>query len=51
LETGKTITENISGPAKLTIFPDGSLVVVANGDNGFILPPAVSASSGIPRSR
>jgi hypothetical protein len=49
VDTGKTITENVSGPGKLTVFPDGSLVLVAHGNAGFMLPQAVSESSGLPR--
>ena len=33
LETGKTITENISGPSKTTVFPNGSMTTTATGLN------------------
>jgi len=49
LDTGKTITENVSGPAKTTVFPDNSVLVAARGNNAFILSAAESARFGIPR--
>jgi hypothetical protein len=48
LEAGKTITENISGPAKVTVFPDGSLTEAAKGLNPLILTPADAARFGLP---
>jgi hypothetical protein len=47
-ETGKTITENISGPAKVTVFPDGSFTEAAKGLNPLILTPADAARFGLP---
>jgi hypothetical protein len=48
LETGKTITENVSGPAKITFFPDGSLTSVEHGRNELTLPPADAARFALP---
>jgi len=48
LETGKTITENISGPSKTTIFPDGSFTTVEKGRNELNLEPANAARFGLP---
>jgi hypothetical protein len=51
LETGKTIktiTENVSGPAKITFFPDGSLTSLERGRNELILTPADAARFGLP---
>jgi hypothetical protein len=48
LQTGKAITENESGPAKPTVFPDGSLTVTAGGHNGIDLTPAEAEQFGLP---
>jgi hypothetical protein len=48
LETGKTLTENVSGPAKLTFLPDGSVVVAGKGNAGIFLAPADQARFGLP---
>ncbi len=49
LQTGKTITENIPGPGKATIHPDGSITEVHTGRNGpFILAPADAKRFGLP---
>jgi hypothetical protein len=48
LETGKTITENISGPARVTFFPDGSITALERGRNELTLPPADAARFGLP---
>jgi len=48
LQTGKTITENISGPAKITVQPDGSLTALAKGHSGKFLLPADAARFGLP---
>jgi hypothetical protein len=48
LETGKTITENISGPAKLIVSPDGSVTELAKGLNNPVLTPADAARFGLP---
>jgi hypothetical protein len=48
LETGKTITENISGPSKTTGFPDGSFTAVEHGRNELIITPALAARFGLP---
>jgi hypothetical protein len=49
LETGKTITENVSGPLKFTVFPDGSSIALERGRNEFIpIPPSEAARLGVP---
>jgi len=48
LQTGKTITENVSGPAKITVLPDGSLTALATGHTGKFLVPADAARFGLP---
>lgn len=49
LQTGKTITQNNSGPGKATIYPDGSLTEVHTGLNGpFFLAPADAKRFGLP---
>ena len=48
LATGKTITENVSGPAKMTVFPDGSALVAGKGRAGIFLAPADQARFGLP---
>ena len=48
LQTGKAITENESGPAKPTIFLDGSFTVTAGGHNGNVLTPADAQRFGLP---
>lgn len=48
LETGKTITENVSGPAKIAFFPDGSSIALERGRNELNLPPADAARFGLP---
>lgn len=48
LETGKTITENVSGPAKVTFFPDGSSISLERGRNEFLPTPAEAARFGLP---
>jgi hypothetical protein len=48
LETGKTITENVSGPSKTIIFPDGSFTAVEHGRNELNLTPALAARFGLP---
>jgi hypothetical protein len=49
LETGKTITENVSGPSKTTVFPDGSFTAVEHGRNElFFFSAAQAASFGLP---
>jgi hypothetical protein len=48
-QTGKTITENVSGPGKLTTFPDGSATETAKGHNGpLVLTPADAKRFGLP---
>jgi hypothetical protein len=47
-ETGKTITENVSGPAKFTVHPDGSATLLGRGHGLSILVPDVAARSGLP---
>jgi hypothetical protein len=48
LQTGKTITENISGPAKATTHADGAVTVAAKGHNLFALLPADAQRFGQP---
>jgi len=48
LETGKTITLNGSGPAKITVNPDGSVIELRKGPNFAILTPAEAARFGLP---
>lgn len=48
LQTGKTIIESISGPAKATTHADGSLTVAAKGHNLFALLPADAKRFGLP---
>jgi hypothetical protein len=46
--TGKTITENISGPYKITASGDGSAVVAFKGLTGFIITPDQARQFGLP---
>jgi hypothetical protein len=46
--TGKTITENISGPYKITVSPDGSAVFAFKGRTAFALTPAQAKQFGLP---
>jgi hypothetical protein len=47
--TGKTLPpQNISGPAKVTTFPDGSVTFSSKGISGFILSPADAERFGMP---
>jgi hypothetical protein len=48
LETGKTITENTSGPSKTIVFPDGSFTALEHGRNELNLPPELAARFGLP---
>jgi hypothetical protein len=48
LNTGKTITENISGPGKLTTYPDGSFTVAGKGHEAPTLTPADAQRFGLP---
>ncbi len=48
LRTGKTITENASGPSKTTVSPDGSALVAATGHTGLFLRPALAQRFGLP---
>jgi hypothetical protein len=48
VHTGKTITENASGPSKVTVFPDGSFVTAAAGHNLNFLMPADAQRFGLP---
>jgi hypothetical protein len=49
LRTGKSITENVSGPGKGTIRPDGSVTVAAKGHNAAFFPPDVAKQYGLPQ--
>jgi hypothetical protein len=48
LRTGKAITENLSGPGKVTVAPDGSVTVTEKGHNGLFLVPADAQRFGLP---
>jgi hypothetical protein len=48
LDTGKTITENISGPSKVTVADDGSAVVAFKGLTGLIIMPDQAQQFGLP---
>jgi hypothetical protein len=48
LQTGKTITENVSGPAKFTVFADGSARLAVKGRTGVFLAPADAKRFGLP---
>jgi hypothetical protein len=48
LETGKTITENESGPAKFTESPDGSATAATTGHTGIFLEPTDARRFGLP---
>jgi hypothetical protein len=45
---GKTITENISGPFKTIVFPDGSVTFAGTGHEFNFLAPADAARFGLP---
>lgn len=47
LSTGKTITENLSGPGKATATP-GSITFASTGHNGIFLTPADAKRFGLP---
>jgi hypothetical protein len=48
LGTGKTITENISGPLKVTAFSDDSAVIAFKGHTGFIITRDQAQQFGLP---
>ena len=48
LETGKAVTENGAGPAKIIVSPDGSVIELRKGLNFAILTPAEAARFGLP---
>ena len=48
LESGKTITENVSGPLKITEFPDGSVTLADKGHTSLFLDPADAQRFGLP---
>jgi hypothetical protein len=48
LNTGKSITANISGPGKITFFPDGSESSVETGRAVYALLPADAQRFGVP---
>jgi hypothetical protein len=49
VHTGTTITENVSGPGKLTVFPDGSAGFAGKGHTGpLTLAPADAKRFGLP---
>ncbi len=48
LGTGKTITENVSGPGKITEFPDGSVTLSQEGLTAKFLAPADAQRFGLP---
>jgi len=45
---GKTITENVSGPAKVIFFPDGSVTVLEKGLQPTALAPDDAKRSNLP---
>jgi hypothetical protein len=48
LNTGKTITANISGPGTVTFFPDGSITTEETGRAVYALVPADAQRFGLP---
>src|SRR5262249_59306628 len=48
LSTGKAITENVSGPGKLTTHADGSATITAKGHNEDFLTPAQAQQFRLP---
>lgn len=48
LSTGKSGTSNISGPAKVMTFPDGSVTFEGTGLQGLVLSPADAERFGMP---
>jgi streptogramin lyase len=48
LSTGKTASANISGPVKVTSFPDGSFTFSKKGLAGLVLSPADAQRFGVP---
>ena len=48
VHTGKTVAEELSGPAKTTVFPDGSFAAALKGRNLSILLPADAQRFGLP---
>jgi hypothetical protein len=48
LSTGKAITENVSGPAKVTMHADGSITFRGKGHGGHFLSPADAKRFGLP---
>jgi len=48
LSTGKAITANISGPGKITFFPDGSVTMAEKGRAVYALVPADAQRFGVP---
>jgi len=48
LRTGKAITENLSGPGKVTVAPDGPVTVTEKGHNGLFFLPADARRFGLP---
>jgi len=47
-QTGKTITENASGPSKTTAFPDGSVAFASRGHTLAFFPSALAQQFGLP---
>ena len=48
LATGTTITENVSGPSKLTVFPDNSAMVAFRGLTLLVITQAQARQFGVP---
>jgi hypothetical protein len=48
LSTGKAVTENESGPGKITTHADGSVTSAAKGHTGLFLAPADAKRFGLP---
>jgi len=46
--TGKTITSNVSGPGKGTVYPDSSALFALKGHSAAIFPPDLAQRLGLP---
>ena len=49
LRTGKSVTENVSGPGKETTRPDGSITDAIKGHTAVFFPPDLAQRFGLPR--
>jgi hypothetical protein len=48
VSTGKAVTENATGPGKVTVHPDGSITAAGGGHGLLILAPADAKRFGLP---